>query len=300
MARRLPKLFPLAALLGLGALLALGSGRSLRAQGHTPDPYNGVGEGNIGYRDYLVPSVPNGYGITPGQGILSGRVGASRSNQFQNYLEDLDNPTRGGEPHDVPSGNAGPGVPYYRAYRRYDQRFNRVYTPNQTADKGYFESRESRDDKYFQMMNEKDPKRRSELNKEYQQDRLRASRDLSLSPRGGGARAGTASAPPPPSSRVAPAPPESPAPPPTGGTSNRNARSAVPPPGTYANNPSSLLNPSPPPPPASRAAPRTGSSTPPPPLGSGRLSPSEILRRNERMDRANRSRTGTATPPRRP
>src|SRR4051794_31160467 len=87
MTRRRPKLSRHATVFGLGVLLAIGSSRPVRAQGHTPDPYNGVGEYNVNYLDYLYPMYPNGYGVTPNQSILSGRSGVSQANQFQTYLD---------------------------------------------------------------------------------------------------------------------------------------------------------------------------------------------------------------------
>src|SRR4051812_22006962 len=58
---------------------------------HTPDPFNGVGEYNAGLEPFLYANYPNSQGFTPNQGALAGRAGSlSSSNQFQNYLENLD------------------------------------------------------------------------------------------------------------------------------------------------------------------------------------------------------------------
>jgi hypothetical protein len=286
MARRCPKLSRHTAVLGLGVLVILGSARSVRAQGHTPDPYNGVGEYNIGYRDYLDATYPNGFGVSPNQGVLSVSSGVARANQFQSYIESLEGLEQGPAEHEVPSTRGvGPGVPYYRANRRYDkQLFNRTYRPNEWADQAFLRDRQARDQKYVEYLRETDPKRRAQLYREYSQENLRAARDLAQ-PRGGGARAatapGTTTPPPPPSSRAATAPP----------------RAIVPPPGSNANSPS-MLRPSPsavfpgrstgsaPPPPGASRLPRTGSA---PPSPAGGLTPSEVLRRSEPLDRENRA-----------
>ncbi len=86
MARLCPRLSRQAAFVGLGFFLAVGSARSSWAQGFTPDPFNGVGDYNIGYRDYLTPTYPNGFTVTPNQGVLSG---GARANQFQKYLDEF-------------------------------------------------------------------------------------------------------------------------------------------------------------------------------------------------------------------
>ena len=83
-----------------------------------------------------------------------------------------------------PSGPAaarqsGPGTPYYRAYRRFDQEFHRTYRPNEAADRSYYDDQEKRNDKYFQALREPDPRKRSQLLREYNLDNMRAARDLS-------------------------------------------------------------------------------------------------------------------------
>ncbi|MGE5756442.1 MAG: hypothetical protein ACM35G_12160, partial [Planctomycetaceae bacterium] len=113
-----------------------------------------------------------------------------------------------------------------------------------------------------------DPTRRAQLYREYTQENLRSARDLAQ-PRGGGARAaiapGTSAPPAPPSSRAA-ASPRRPVRPSPSAVAPTTPRSIVPPPGGYANSPS----------PAS-------------PSPAGRLTPSEVLRRSEPLDRENRA-----------
>jgi hypothetical protein len=269
MARRCPKLSRHAAVLGLGVLVALGPARSVRAQGYTPDPYNGVGDYNIGYRDFLVPTYPNGYGVSPNQGVLSGRSGVTRANQFQSFIEGLEGVGQAPAEHDVPSTRGvGPGAPHFRANRQYDQVFNRIYTPNELADRTYLRDRQARDRKYFEYLRETDPTRRAQLYREYTQENLRSARDLAQ-PRGG-ARAATApgtSAPPAPSSSRAATSPRRPMRPSPATVAPTTPRPIVPPPGSYANSP----------PPAS-------------PSPAGRLTPSEVLRRSEPLDdRENRA-----------
>ena len=85
---RRPKLFPHVAAVGMAVLTALGLTAGARAQ-HTPDPYNIVGEGNLGYEDSMYSTYPNGAGFSSNQAILQG-ARPSRANTFQSYLDGLD------------------------------------------------------------------------------------------------------------------------------------------------------------------------------------------------------------------
>jgi hypothetical protein len=165
------------ALLTAAAALCLALPGSASGQGHTPDPYNIVGEYNSQFEPYMYATYPNASGVVPNQGRLTGRSGFVGANQFQSYLEDLDGagldesgrfPTR-----------SGPGNPYYRAFRRYDQEFQRTYRPNEAADKSFYSNLQQRNEKYFQAMREPDSKKRAQLLREYNLENLRAARSLS-------------------------------------------------------------------------------------------------------------------------
>ncbi len=139
------------AVAGLALLAALVATTRAWSQGHTPDPYNFVGEYNRGYEPYMFPAYPNDQGVIPGQAALQGRSGLRQANQYRNFVEELDGvdarddvfaPTRG--------FRSGAGVPYYQAYRQYDRDYLRYYAPNQTADQTYYENQKARHDKHLQ------------------------------------------------------------------------------------------------------------------------------------------------------
>jgi hypothetical protein len=161
--------------LGLAALIAPVLAAPARAQ-HTPDPYNIVGEGNLGYENAMFPTYPNGAGFTPNQGVLQGRSGVSRANQFQDFIQELDGVGSDSDPFSA--RGRGRSDPYYRAHRQFDEAFNRVYAPNAAADKVYNEDKEARTKKYLEYLRESDPKRRAELYREYNKSSLKAARDF--------------------------------------------------------------------------------------------------------------------------
>jgi hypothetical protein len=300
-----------AAILGLAVGLALGfgllCGGQARAQGHTPDPYNIVGEYNRQYEPFMYATYPNTPGSQPNQDRLETRSGVRNANQFQNFLE---SPDEEGEDLSRPTAprQAGPGVPYYRANRQFDQEFQRNYRPNKIADQSFYAGQQQRNDKYFQALRETDPKKRVQLLREYNLENLRASRSLSSGrntterdrmnldgapplPGGAaptaGARRSSLSVPPPPTG----GPGTSFPPPPL---SRSRLGSAPPPPGTLP-----------------RIAPRrpgASSTSAPLPFGSGlgtssgrtprtRRSASDILERSERLDRDSGTTTSTAPKP---
>ena len=154
------------------------SAGAARAQ-HTPDPYNIVGEYNSQYEPYMYAELPDRpRHRSPNQGRLDGRSGVRNANSFQNFLDsDGDEPGDFGRSAAAPA--VGPGTPYYRAYRRFDQEFQRTYRPNEAADRSYYNDQEKRNDKYFQALREPDPRKRSQLLRDYNLDNMRAARDLS-------------------------------------------------------------------------------------------------------------------------
>jgi hypothetical protein len=266
---RRPKFSRQAAILGLAVLIAPALAPAARAQ-HTPDPYNIVGEYNLGYQDYMYANYPNGIGFSPNQGVLQGRSGVSRANQFQSYIEELDGVGSGS---DIPSSRGRGGIePYYRAHRQFDESFNRIYSPNEAADKTYHADQNSRTKKYLEYLKESDPKKRAQLYREYNNERLRAARDIGSGSTRAAFRNGTAD-------RSATSG--------TGaGTSGTGTGTSSTPP---ARRPSSL----PTPPARSRVTP------PLPDLSTETTeTPQQILDRAEARDRANRSALPSRVPPR--
>ena len=165
---------------GLSLLLVATAGPQVFAQGHTPDPYNIVGDYNSQYLPFMYATEPTDDGVIPNQSRLQPRAGNRAANRFDSYIDSLD----GAQPEsDSASGMRRPGigVPYYRANRRFDQDFKRVYRPNENADRSYYEGQRQRDDLYFDAMRRSDPRKRSQMLREYNMENLRAARGLSTS-----------------------------------------------------------------------------------------------------------------------
>jgi hypothetical protein len=160
------------------AWVVLAGAKSL-AQGLTPDPYNIVGEGNAQYAPFMYAVQPTAGSMFPNQDrLLQDHAGYRYANRFQSFMEGLNGPGLEGDLG--PGGRAGLGTPYYRANRRYDRDFDRLYRPNRDADATYYSSQEARNTKYFEAMQEKDPQKRARLLREYNLENLRAARNLSL------------------------------------------------------------------------------------------------------------------------
>jgi hypothetical protein len=197
-----PKLFSRIAIAGVAALTAFGLTAGARAQ-HTPDPYNIVGEYNLGYEDSMYSTYPNGAGINSNQAILQG-VRPGRANSFQSYLDSFDGSSDslfGGSSR----GRGGAGVPYYRAHKEFDDAFDRIYTPNAAPDQAFRADQETRTKLYVEYLKESDPKKRAQLYRLYNQQSLRTARDSGA----GSARAAlrtrnTPSTPPAPAAAPAP------------------------------------------------------------------------------------------------
>jgi hypothetical protein len=177
MVTRRPELTRHARTLGLAAGLTLVLFVvELRAQ-HTPDPYNIVGEYNSQYEPYMYATYPTVPGMGTGLDRFQSRSGVFNSNAFQGYLSEGDEVADLSRP--VPRGMSGPGTPYYRAFRRYDQEFQRTYRPNELADRAFYSNQQQRNDKYFQALREQDPRKRAQLMREYNLENLRSARLLS-------------------------------------------------------------------------------------------------------------------------
>lgn len=271
---RRPKVLRHAAALGLALLIAPGFVAPARAQ-RTPDPYNIVGDGNARFQDDIYANYPNGAGFSPNQGILQGRSGLSRSNQFQDYVNNLDGAGNDSGSLFGPSTRGRGGItPYYRAHREFDQAFNRVYSPNEGADKTYYQDQRARTDKYLEYLREPDPKKRAQLFREYNQQSLQSARDSGSGSSRAALRGGTserASASASSSSPTAPRPSST-----NGGNLLRRPSS----PPAASNRTRSLLPSSP------ALAPGSSSSE----------RPSQILDRSGLMDRANRTTAPARVP----
>jgi hypothetical protein len=273
------------------------------AQGHTPDPYNIVGEYNRQYEPYMYATVPTMPGTLPNQERLDPRSGLSGANRFQSYLEnddESDDFRRTGS-----SRLSGPGVPYYRANRQFDKEFQRNYRPNDVADRSYYTSQQQRNDMYFQALREPDPRKRAQLFREYNTEAMKASRSLSTARNSlekdrdltrdrfsTGVAPYEDEVPRSPSStrpaapRLTPAgrtPPRS-APPPPGAPVSRGSTA---PPTSHAPARAATRGAAARPAPPSSSSGRTGASAPAPPPGNPSVS--DLLDRSDQMERARRS-----------
>jgi hypothetical protein len=184
-----PRPSPLGLALGLtlGLAMTLVPGRGARAQ-ILMDPYNGVGMYQRQYLPYLYPSTPEPGDFFPGSGRLMER-GTQTANQFRRELADIEESDLG-DAGDLGAGSAfrrevgpgrsaGPGVPYYRAHRQFDQKYRRDYRPNAKVDAGFYEEQERQNDQYFRAQQEKDPKKRAKMLRQFSLERMQASRQLS-------------------------------------------------------------------------------------------------------------------------
>jgi len=167
--------------LGLSLAFALGQSREARAQ-HTPDPYNIVGEYNRQYEPYLYATQPSAGDMVSNEDRVGLNSGLRNANQFRDLADD---PSEGALGDRANSGRStgGIGVPYYRAYRQYDEQLNRVYQPNKETDQLFRDSQRRRDESFFQtqrdLRKEKDPKKRAQLLRENTLESLRSARDVS-------------------------------------------------------------------------------------------------------------------------
>ncbi|SIO62177.1 hypothetical protein SAMN05444166_6970 [Singulisphaera sp. GP187] len=159
---------------GLFVLTSMGWTGLANAQDHTADPYKPY---NQQYEQFVYPSYPSGYGLTPNQNLLE-RGGYAGPNQFQRFLE---SDSTIGDDFGTGRRRTGPGVPYYSAYRQYDKDYGRIYQPNQESDRTFHEDQRSRHEKYMAYLKEKDPRKRAELYRAYTKDANKVSRDLATS-----------------------------------------------------------------------------------------------------------------------
>ena len=158
----------------LGSSLALGADAVAQ---HTPDPYNIVGEYNRQYEPYLYANVPTDPGQLPNENRSFTRGGTRNANQFQSMLDgDEDD---GGQPGGSSRTPGGAGVPYYQAGRQANSGFQQQYQPNRSVDKEFYEQQRQRNADYLKARRETDPKKKAEMLRSYNQDKLRAARTLS-------------------------------------------------------------------------------------------------------------------------
>lgn len=159
----------------VAAFSLLGNNQPVTAQGHTPDPYNIVGEYNSQYEPYLYATEPTEDGTLPNQNIRDPRSARSRSSSESiNGLDDLEgNSLEPAEPS-TSRRRAGAGTPYYRAALDED----RTGRTNQQADDSYFANQRKRSEEYFKAMSVKDPKKRARMLRELNLENIRVSRML--------------------------------------------------------------------------------------------------------------------------
>ncbi len=135
----------------------------VRAQGFGPDPFRPY---NSQYDAYTYPLGQNG------ADAAMQRMGNRNANQFQDFLNDLQGPTRGAA-----------GTPYFRSAvdPSFSQKFrdDREYRPNRKADPSFEETQQQLSEKYFAFFEEKDPKKRARLVRDYTLARRPATRALS-------------------------------------------------------------------------------------------------------------------------
>ncbi len=154
------------------ALLLLAAGTltpSASGQGNTFNPY-----GNSGYRDYrefTQPMYSNDPSL-PGQARLQGGglAGGSRANQFDAYSESLD--ARDADPASSVARRPAPGEPYYRAFRRADNGYQREYSPKADADESFAKRLKKRNEDYEKAVRERDPAKRAQLLRQLERDSL--------------------------------------------------------------------------------------------------------------------------------
>jgi len=291
---------------GVALGLVCYAGATARAQ-HTPDPYNIVGEYNQQYEPFMYANVPTTPGILPNQYRLamppSGLANANRFQEFLGSEGDFESDLRRPSTSRLP----GPGVPYFRANRRYDEEFQRNYRPNDVADRSFYALQQQRNAKYFEALREPDPRKRAQLLREYNLENLRAARSLSANrnsperefsgdrlPSGGLVPEDDLNVPAarrPAGRNAAPARPLGTAPPPPAATGVRTrptapgARAplgATAPAGTTGARARPLLN-------------RPRAPAPPPPRGT--RSVTDLLERSESMEPASRTVSPTPPPP---
>lgn len=300
---------PLKALLVTSTAIGIGAWLSVSpAIGqHTPDPYNIVGEYNNQYEPFMYAREPNDESLFPNQNRLRERPAIRSANRFQSYLDGMEN-VDGRFDTGANARRSGGGSPYFQAYRKYDEGFKRIYKPNEKADENFFTDLDQRNQKYFEARKETDPKKRAQLLREYNMEKLRAAR-LFSAPRSGVERMSEGSRLDRPSSPFSaveePATPKSETGRPEFGarprTTTRGAvRDTLPP--LSSPRASSTIPPlrapesgrlSAPRPPQGRPSPSTSGRTP-----AAGASPSSVLERNSRFDGGEPTSTTAPPPPR--
>jgi hypothetical protein len=261
-------------LLASGFVLMPAFSATVRAQGgFGPDPFNPY---NSQYAPYVQPMGPADPAGGQGGGFLP-RDGNRGANQFQDYLEGLQGGGRN------TSDRANIGMPYYRSAvdPDYDPRGrgSRQYRPNNSrANTNFEKAQQTVTEKYFAYYSERDPARRAELMKQYRAARRTETRVLS-------GRGLTPSRTPESSSRTE-----------FGSRRSPRTGSAPPVPGTGDRSGFEDSGIGPPPAVPSRGSTRSSRSS------SRGTSPSDVLRRSEAMDAADRglpgSRSSTVRSPR--
>jgi hypothetical protein len=112
-------------------------------------------------------------GFFPNQGRLAGLAGLRQSNQFRSYIEGLD-----GVADPSSRGNGSPGFPYFRSSGSYRSAHDQFYQPNAVADQDYYTKLQALNQLYYKATGEKDPRKRAQLLRDYERQRLQFSRRL--------------------------------------------------------------------------------------------------------------------------
>lgn len=156
------------ALLRLALLAAAGLAAAAPAAGQyiTTDPYRPFSDQ---YQAYAFPIYPNNPAL-PNQGRLTN---SSPYNSFQLYLN---SPESYYDRSGIRGGDQG--LPYYSAYRKYDDLYQRRYVPNAGIDKDYYRDRRAREQAYFDALREPDAKRRAQLLRDVDRRNSQATRGI--------------------------------------------------------------------------------------------------------------------------
>lgn len=158
---------------GLLALVLAGSAFGQTMLG--PDPYRPY---NSGYESFSLPPSPMQNYSAINQ--LRSQSYSSRANQMSQFYDELYS-VPGAPGENLPPRLVGPGIPYTRANRQYDEQWGRVYTPN-PKDAEFYNDRRERTRAYFEAMKETDPKKRAAKLRAVEEANLRAARELGARP----------------------------------------------------------------------------------------------------------------------
>jgi hypothetical protein len=148
----------------VGAVVVCGSTARGQVTGGINDVYD---PWNSMYRQFIYPTAPPN-GALPNQARLGYFQGRTPYNPYA--------PFDPNSPFDAGGRPAGRGVPYFDAFRRYDDEFNRNYVPNRGD--SFYTDQAARERKYFEALRERDPVKRAEALKALEELNRSAARDM--------------------------------------------------------------------------------------------------------------------------